>query len=80
MMEVGGCATNEEEINKLMNMKFPLKKDGTPDGRRSEFRRLLCLGNGASFPVNTDGSPDMRFTKNPEILKMKLKALTEKNF
>ncbi len=50
MMEVGGCATNEEEINKLMNMKFPLKKDGTPDGRRSEFRRLLCLGNGASFP------------------------------
>jgi hypothetical protein len=79
-MEVGGVTSEDVEIQKLLTMKFPLNKNGSPDGRRSEYRRLVSLGNGTSYPVNLDGKPDMRFTKNPDILRMKLaKAIAEKN-
>jgi hypothetical protein len=65
------------EIQKLLSMDFKKKKDGTPDGRCKDYRRLMTLANGSEYNLNLDGSPDKRFTKNPEILKFKLAKILE---
>jgi len=68
---------NSIEIEKLLSMDFKKKKDGTPDGRFKNYRRLNTLANESPCNINLNGSPDLRYTKNPEILKIKLSKILE---
>ena len=43
--------TEQEEIEKLLNMDFPKRKDGRVDGRNKEYRKLLALANKSPFPI-----------------------------
>lgn len=69
-----------DEVNsKIIENKFKLKMDGSVDARDKDFRKCMSVVSGKPYPVNKDLTPDMRFTKNPEILKIKLeKLLTQK--
>jgi len=77
--KIGNTPVEESsvEIQKLLSMDFKKKKDGMPDGRCKNYRRLMTLANDSIYNLNLDGSPDMRFTNNPEILKFKLAKILE---
>ena len=70
--EVPEIDDKNKELDELLRMDFPKRKDGKPDGRRKEYRKLLQLANDSPFPINLDGFRDMRFTNDPDVLKLKL--------